>query len=68
MTRVCLKRIETVENISWVRGKSPPKLGLTYCFLNKKSDILGGGGRRVYDDKGFDFSFFRNLMDNIILP
>ena len=44
MTRVCLKRIETVENIFLDTGEnSPPKLGITYSFRITKSDILGGG-------------------------
>ena len=41
MTRVCLKRIETVENIFLGTGKKPPKIGI-YSFRIKKSDILGG--------------------------
>jgi hypothetical protein len=41
MTRVCVKRIETVQKSIFLgTGDNSPKLGLTCCFRVKKSDVL----------------------------
>ena len=40
MTRVYLKRIETVENIFLGTGKTPPKLGIPTVFEYKKVTSL----------------------------